>query len=328
MNGAIDRHIDHVRALTRRHGPLDIDAPTASIHNPAWFDANGAATDERAEVHASILEKVLASGDHTVGLHGIVMAGAPGAGKSHLREHELAAEVAGHVLLDVDLVKHDLLVHDDSTGGYASFLKPAIVREYEAKGERFFPLELSALVHREATQIVTLARREALREGLAVVVDGVLSGEREAIALGAQLERAGYGIDVVCMDVSAEVSEHQIRERWREAYQKTLEGGGDLMGGRWVPSSFAQHVLNGPGGRPLPVSSSETLARGVGAVSRYRVFSRESVDAPTVLTTDLARIRAGGPLIERSAAQAHRTALGRPSARPAHNRTRGQGYER
>ena len=139
-----------------------------------------------------------------------------------------------------------------------------------------------------------------------LLIDGVLSNADVAISDGQELETAGYRIDVVCMDASPAVSEYQIRQRWREAYEKTLVGEGDLMGGRWVPSSFAQHVLNGPGGRSLPALSAEQLARNVHAVTRYRVYTRSSIDAATMLTVDLSRSRPGGPLMDTEAAEASR----------------------
>lgn len=182
MNDGIDRHIDHVRELTQRYGPLDIDAPTASMRNPQWFDEEGVATDTRDGLHGRLIGELLATGDAAVGRHAIVLAGAPGAGKSHLRSHELAGEVPGHVLLDVDEVKRDLLVQAERTGAYEAFLKPLEVKRYEAQGERFFPLELSALVHREAARIVADARDDVLSAGLPVIVDGVLSSEVEAVS--------------------------------------------------------------------------------------------------------------------------------------------------
>lgn len=309
MSDAIDEHIEHVRELTRRHGLLDLDSPTASVHNPEWF-VGGRPLRARGRMHAEIIGSLLDGADAEGRRHAFVLAGAPGAGKSHLCMHELSDEVAGHAHLDVDDVKAELLWRAERDQSYEEFLKPALVREYEARGERFFPLELSALVHREAAGIVDLARERALSAGLPVVIDGVLSNGDQAVALGRELEGAGYSIDVVCLDVAPEVSEHQIRHRWRKAYEETLAGHGDLMGGRWVPSSFAQQVLQGPGGRSLPAVGSERLADEVEAVSRYRVFTRAGVDDPTLLATDLSRVRAGGPLIDTEAARAYRTARG------------------
>jgi predicted ABC-type ATPase len=324
MSDAIDLHIEHVRALTRRGGPLDTKAPTASIQNPDWFE-DGSALPARRALHRAYRDEALQVGRQELGRHAVVLAGAPGAGKSHLVGGELAPELAGHVVIDVDDIKQWLLVQASEDGSLEGFLTPPEVKELASAGERFFPLELSALVHVEAAAVAGGIRRRAVAQGLPLVVDGVLSDADAAVRLGRQLERAGYGVDVVCLDVAPEVSEHQIRHRWREAYEATLHGGKDLMGGRWVPSSFAQHVLEGPGGRSLPAVSAERLAHEVGAVNRYRVFTRTGVDAPTRLTTDLSRVRRDSPLIDSEAAAVYRTVRG--PQRPHHRRGRGGAVE-
>lgn len=307
MKDEIDQHIDHVRALTVRGGPLDTRAPTASVNNPEWFATPTVPRLGRAMLHQQLRDELL-DGVSIDNRHAMVMAGPPGAGKSTLRRGPLRDELVGHVALDVDDIKRKLLEIAQADGTYESFLKPTGVRDLEAAGERFFPLELSALVHLEAVEIAVTARQQATAAGMPLLIDGVLSNADAAISDGQELETAGYRIDVVCMDASPAVSEYQIRQRWREAYEKTLVGEGDLMGGRWVPSSFAQHVLNGPGGRSLPALSAEQLARNVHAVTRYRVYTRSSIDAATMLTVDLSRSRPGGPLMDTEAAEASRAA--------------------
>ncbi len=88
------------------------------------------------------------------------------------------------MLLDVDDIKQNLLSIAESDSSYESFLKPPEVRRLEEAGERFFPLELSALVHREASAVADRARHRALSNGLPVVIDGVLSDDERAAAWG------------------------------------------------------------------------------------------------------------------------------------------------
>lgn len=311
MSDSTEQHIDHVRALTRRNAPLDTRAPTASISNPDWFGPGGEPRAARRRMHRQYITERVAGIQPDQRRHAVMLAGPPGAGKSHLRGHELAGAIEGHLLIDPDEIKGWLLRVAERDESLDAFLKPPAVRELERAGEKFFPMELSALVHMEAVQVADAMRGEAVRRGLPMVLDGVLSDADRALADARQLESAGYSLEVVCLDVAPAVSEHQIRQRWREAYEATLAGHGDLMGGRWVPSSFAQYVLNGPGGRSLPAISAERLAHEVEAVDRYRVFTRSSVDAPTVLAIDQTRVRPGAPMIETEAARAYRTAHGR-----------------
>ncbi|MGP5292177.1 zeta toxin family protein [Brachybacterium tyrofermentans] len=330
MNDAIDRHIDHVRELTRRGGALDPCGATASIHNPAWFLPDGTPTSARRRLHATIRAESLAQtdGQAAPSPRVMILAGPPGAGKSTLREEELREEIAGHVLIDPDDIKTRLLKEAGADRSLEEFLTPQGVRALEAQGEKFFPLELSALVHMEAVQVARRLRGDAIRAGLPMVIDGVLSQPSEALALGGQFEAAGYSIDVVAADVPFEVSEHRIRERWREAYADTLAGKGDLLGGRWVPSDYARAMFDGPEGRSRSVVTAEQLANQVAAVDRYRVFRTAAVDAPTVLATDLARVRGKGPLIDREAAEAYRTTVGPPAHLRRRAQPRAQGYER
>src|SRR5690625_4521730 len=227
MTDAVDRHIDSVRELTRRGGPLDPRGATASINNPAWFRPDGTATSERRRLHRRIVSVLFAeAGDAgEPDRHAMVLAGPPGAGKSTLRQGPLSQELEGHVSIDVDDIKTMLLRDAVKDGSLEGFLKPEAVKNLEAQGERFFPLEMSALVHMEAAQIGLLARTDAMREGHPLVIDGVLSHPQEAVRMGEQFSAAGYDIDVVSMDVPFEVSEHNIRDRWRSAYEKTMEGG-------------------------------------------------------------------------------------------------------
>ncbi|MDO5645808.1 MAG: zeta toxin family protein [Dermabacter sp.] len=300
----VARHIDHVRRATVRGGELDTHGPNASINNPAWFLGGSASapTSARRRLHAHIRRETLegASADYPKP-HALILAGPPGAGKSTARSGALANDILGHVVIDPDEIKRTLLLEAQRDGSYESFLKPSQVKSWEAEGEKFFPLELSALVHVEAVSIGEDIRNQAIREHRNLVLDWVMSNPAVAIAAGEQLSQAGYAVDVVCVDVPHNVSEHRIRQRWSEAYQETLAGRGDLMGGRWVPSDYAAAMFDRTKGVSRSRQSAEMLAQKVSAVQRLRVFRTPLPDAAMELALDLRRHHPGGPLLRADA---------------------------
>ncbi|MGG6494712.1 UNVERIFIED_CONTAM: hypothetical protein NY603_17390, partial [Bacteroidetes bacterium 56_B9] len=79
MKDEIDQHIDHVRALTGRGGPLDPRAPTASVNNPEWFATPTVPRLGRAMLHQQLRDELL-DGVSIDNRHAMVMAGPPGAG--------------------------------------------------------------------------------------------------------------------------------------------------------------------------------------------------------------------------------------------------------
>ena len=177
-------------------------------------------------------------------------------------------------------------------GSYDTFLTPAVVKDHEAAGERFFPLELASLVHEESSELAKRLRAESIRTGANIVIDTVLSSEISALGLGKQLEEAGYGVEVVDVEVPYELSESRIAKRWQRSYEVALESG-EGLGGRWVPSEYARTVFDGPDGRSFPEFVAERLATECGAVDHYRRFRTAAEGADRVLEVDKVRLTRG-----------------------------------
>jgi len=174
-----------------------------------------------------------------------VLAGPPGAGKSTvLRTEVLGADQAAWLTIDADEFKRALLREAIADGSYDAFIKPAQVKQREAAGERFFPLELASLVHEESSMLAKRLQREAIAEGTNVVIDTVLSKPDQAVSLGERFAAAGYTVEVVDVEVPFELSAARIEKRWHESYEEALETG-DGLGGRWVPSEYAREVFFG-----------------------------------------------------------------------------------
>lgn len=249
---------------------MDAAGAYASTANPRWFRGGDVQrpTLARDELHGRLLAEARAEfATAARGRRAIVLAGPPGAGKSTVLREVLAKDKDSWLPIDSDEFKHKLLREAQADGSYEGFLKPAAVREREAAGERFFPLELAALVHEESSFLAMRLQQAALDEGVNVVVDTVLSRPRSAIALGARLARAGYRVEVIDVEVPYEVSQERIAGRWREAYERAMSTG-EGLGGRWVPSVYASTVFDSATGRSTSQEAAVELAQTCPVVQR------------------------------------------------------------
>ncbi|MFE9235176.1 zeta toxin family protein [Cellulosimicrobium funkei] len=310
----VDRHAQTVRALSAPGAPLSRESPHATIANPAWFFSPGMPTPMREELHQQILQgyRETMENEVTHDKRAIVLAGPPGAGKSRILDELIGAPgTEGRrqwLEIDPDEIKAQLLDAAAADGSYETFIKPPAVRELEAQGERFFPLDFAALVHEESSALAKVAREEAIRAGANVVIDSILSKPDAAVELGRSLEHAGYRVDVVDVEVPYDVSAARIAQRWRCAYTKALEGDPEYRhGGRWVPEAYARSVYVEDRPRAISQESAERLAHGCSNVTSFRRYWTPSTDRASVTEVDQVRGPTGG-LVDRRATDAARNA--------------------
>jgi adenylate kinase family enzyme len=228
-----------------------------------------------------------------------VLAGPPGAGKTYARAHSLGLDETAAVVIDADDFRELLLLEAVVDGTYGTFLKPQEVADRENSGERFAPLDLSSLMHAEASYLARALRDQLIAEGVNVVLDTVLSDPDKAVELGKMLERRHYHVEVVDIEVPFAVSEASIVERWSGSYEKAV-GTGEGLGGRWVPSVFTRDLFDTASGRSRSQDAAQVLAQTCKSVHRYRRFWRDSADAQAVLEVERCRISGDGSLLERS----------------------------
>lgn len=305
-NEKIEYHRRTVDRLSHPGQALAQDSENITVRNPDWFypDENGVMKPkpDRQKLHEQLKEQYRKNNPKVKKQRrAVILAGAPGAGKSTLLAHLLGDHLSDYLVLDADEFKELLLRQAQLDGSYESMIKPDEVKEREAAGEDFFPLELATLVHEESSQLSSQLRRECITTGLNIVIDKVLHSAESANQIIEELDTAGYSVEIVEVRVPFEISQQRITERWEEAYAASLSGDDDL-GARWVPYQFARKVFDAPGDKSKPEILAQQLAVNSPSVLRYRAFRTADSDSADpddfgVLETEMSRLRRGAELI-------------------------------
>ncbi len=280
-------HRQRVRELAAPGGALASRGPHATVSNPAWFRGDPPQPlFERRRLHARLLAEARAERPAVEqGRRAIVLAGPPGAGKSTVLGTMLGDEADRWLVIDADKFKVGLLREAIRDGSFEEQIKPPAVRELEAGGEKFAPLELASLVHEESSFLAQRLREDAIDQGLNIVVDSVMSNRQAALDMGERLAAGGYDVAVVDVETTYEISATRVEQRWRHVTQAYLgnEAGADL-GGRWVPSEYTRSLFPTElQGSSVSESVARELATTCPAVTRYEVHRVTDPSAPPVL---------------------------------------------
>ncbi|MEU2005572.1 hypothetical protein ACH47B_25430 [Rhodococcus sp. NPDC019627] len=190
--------------------------------------------------------------------------------------------------LDADEFKLRLLAAADADGSLQQLL-PEEFRAAPGQPSRFYPNELSALVHIESNLLLETA--------VALVVGGGERDHRRHNGLEAVGDRAGVPPRARALHNPhrrrrslREIATARIVHRWQQGFTAALHASKDdpaaRMGGRWLPNSAVDRLFTEnrlPDGKPLHGRSvSELNGREVSeespAVTRYDLYHTLAVD--------------------------------------------------
>lgn len=301
-------HRAHLEELCSEGGPLTAHSRHATTQNPEWFNVKRQQPrQERRALHNEILAAFVASKPEVLrNRKAIVLAGPPGVGKSTAQDALIAqtrTRPDQWLSINPDDFKDDLLVQARADGSYESYMVPDEVRELEANGEKFYPRELAALVHNESSILAKKAIRDAIGRGDNIVIDGTLSGEKNARAQMDVLQAAGYDVKVADVETTQALSEARTLGRWERGYlaaeNGTATGRDATLGGRWVPLSFPAALFAGSdAAESVCAANAKAVAADYGCVSEYVVYRvRDELGAPE-LDAAHGRAKPGGPLVD------------------------------
>lgn len=284
-----------LESLSTPGGPLNIDAPQATVMDRRYFRSVGTEwvpTASRRKLHSELMETWNTRCQNPRRERkAILFAGPPAAGKSTLMGAS-NAYFGEYRRVDADDFK-ELLLQSVVNDGLLATLLPESLQDNVA--ERFHPLELSALVHRESTILQERALNEAMRAGENIAIDGTLGYLPWAEELVRQLRDFGYKIHVIDVEAVQELSLARVVGRWRTGYEKALACPQDpnaALGGRWLPASAVTRLfttgLEVRGGSPIAhCSVTETHAREIATkfpeVVKYELHrTSDAAGAPTL----------------------------------------------
>jgi predicted ABC-type ATPase len=180
-------------------------------------------TDERLEIHNSILEEMLArSADVPCEGKAIIAGGLGGAGKSTVLENHAGIDRSRYVTINPDDIKKELA-------------QKGLVPEVEG----LTPMEAAGLAHEEASYIAKQLAARVQAEGKNIIWDITMSSKAKVETRVDELRSAGYQhIEGVFVDIPVEVSISRADYRHREDHEKYRAGEG--IGGRLVPEEVTR----------------------------------------------------------------------------------------
>ena len=129
----------------------------------------------------------------------ILMAGPPGASKSTAQAHMVGEHLQGWRHMDADEFELRLLAAADADGLLQQFL-PEELRSASGQPSRFYPNDLSALVHIESNFLLETVVTQSLREY--VIIDGTRAWKPWVPELVTRLGREQYTIGVADVETS------------------------------------------------------------------------------------------------------------------------------
>lgn len=271
----------------------------ATVNNPDYFQRIGGqyiATPERRALHKQWSQEIIQASANEAPIksdaHAVVMAGAPGMGKGTIQREKLSG-LPGYVACDPDKFKEKILEHEYRTGNLASLDTP-LMKELKAQGVVFTPMEYSTLVHQESSMLSKQLQEQLQAERKNYIVDTVLKDAESAHDVMTRLDRQDYTYDVVSVQGTAAESKAGIYGRWEKDFREYLEGK-NILGGRPVPSEFANSTFPDPNGRSTTEFAARWLAEHGEGVQQFTQY-RRGVDLPEI---DLQKVE--GKLYERVA---------------------------
>jgi predicted kinase len=224
-NEALAERFNQVTDLIDRHMYL----ATHRVHKP-----DGRWTDERAQAHREIVDKVWERyRDVPAERKAILVGGLPGAGKTTTMRSTGTVDPNDYVQLNPDDMKAELA-------------ERGMVPEVPGHPD-LTPMERATLFHIESSYLTEMLAQRAYDEGKNVIWDVSMGDSGPAVRRAAEMRDLGYSIDGLFVHVPPEVSLQRAQSRYAlEAREYAEDSKG--YGGRPIPQHLILGMATGDGG--------------------------------------------------------------------------------
>lgn len=172
-----------------------------------------------------------------------VIVGAPGAGKSEYISTTIANWSTDYVLIDPELLDRTFLKQYIADGWYEQ-MKPAPAREYEAAGNRLFPMDISVIAREDSAKLGSILLSALADEGKNIILETTFTPGFVAQQVVAYLARNGYTINAVRLNVTKQESLERCEARYEREYQQALSQGPEAMGAKPVDPAYIDYVFD------------------------------------------------------------------------------------
>jgi predicted kinase len=212
-------HVSDVRGRLDKARSEDLATDQQHTMDPAhevW-------SDERDEIHDSIIEDLYKASADVPNEHRAILAGGlAGAGKTTILDRYAGIDLSEYLMINPDIIKEDMARRG---------LVPAV--------EGLSPMEASDLVHEESSYVARQLALRAQGDGKNVIWDITMSSQASIERRIDELRSADYThIEGIFVDIPVEVSVARADARHRRGHDEFLAGKG--MGGRFIPADVVE----------------------------------------------------------------------------------------
>lgn len=171
-----------------------------------------------------------------------LVVGAPGSGKSEYIASTIERWSEDYVMIDPELLDRSFLKQYIADGWYDA-MKPEPAREFEAQGNRLFPMDISVIAREDSAKLGSILLSSLADEGKNIIIETTFTPGFVAQQVVDYLGRNGYEIKATRLNIDKQHSIERCQSRYEREYQQALTQGPQAMGAKPVDKAYIDYVF-------------------------------------------------------------------------------------